>query len=116
MNSTGRESDKFMLRLPEGMRERIKTVADANGRSMNAEIVLALEEKFPAPVIGEPEGWLRWLSDMLKNHPASPPIQEVQREVLRMLRKGSGICTPEEVLEVTIRAVMAMDEHRHRFK
>lgn len=35
--------DKFMLRLPEGMRDRIKAAADRNNRSMNAEIVLALE-------------------------------------------------------------------------
>lgn len=46
---TGRESDKFMLRLPDGMRDRIKAAADANGRSMNAEIVATLEEKYPAP-------------------------------------------------------------------
>lgn len=44
---TGRESDKFMLRLPDGMRDRIKAAADANNRSMNAEIVAALEDKFP---------------------------------------------------------------------
>lgn len=46
---TGRESDKFMLRLPDGMRDRIKTAAEANTRSMNAEIVATLEEKYPAP-------------------------------------------------------------------
>lgn len=36
-------SDKFMLRLPDGMRDRIKTSAEANNRSMNAEIVHALD-------------------------------------------------------------------------
>lgn len=36
-----------MLRLPEGMRDRIKAAADASGRSMNAEIVAALEVQFP---------------------------------------------------------------------
>lgn len=41
--------DKFMLRLPDGMRERIKAAAEANNRSMNAEIVATLEEKYPAP-------------------------------------------------------------------
>jgi len=40
--STNRESDKFMLRLPDGMREEIKREAEAAGRSMNAEIVSAL--------------------------------------------------------------------------
>jgi hypothetical protein len=42
-------NDKFMLRLPDGLRERIKNVAAANNRSMNSEIVAALEEKYPAP-------------------------------------------------------------------
>jgi hypothetical protein len=37
-----RESDKFMLRLPDGMRELIAEEAKKNGRSMNAEIVHVL--------------------------------------------------------------------------
>lgn len=36
-----------MLRLPDGMRERIKRAAEENNRSMNAEIVAALEERYP---------------------------------------------------------------------
>jgi molecular chaperone GrpE (heat shock protein) len=35
--------DQFQLRLPPGLRERIKEKADANGRSMNTEIVEAIE-------------------------------------------------------------------------
>lgn len=31
------------------MRDRIKAAAEANNRSMNAEIVATLEEKYPAP-------------------------------------------------------------------
>lgn len=34
---------KFIVRLPDGMRERIRTAAEANNRSMNAEIIHALE-------------------------------------------------------------------------
>ncbi|SFB82155.1 Arc family DNA-binding protein [Tropicimonas isoalkanivorans] len=41
-------SDKFMLRLPDGMRERIKKAAESNNRSMNAELLATLEEKYPA--------------------------------------------------------------------
>lgn len=41
--------DKFVLRLPDGMRDRIKAAASESGRSMNGEIVAVLEEKFPAP-------------------------------------------------------------------
>lgn len=32
-------SDGYMLRLPDGMRQRIRDRAEANRRSMNAEIV-----------------------------------------------------------------------------
>ncbi|RIY01477.1 Arc family DNA-binding protein [Aureimonas flava] len=46
MAKTGRESFQQMLRLPDGMRERLKAVADSNGRSVNAEIVQRLEDSF----------------------------------------------------------------------
>lgn len=42
-------TDKFMLRLPDGMRGRVKLAAEQNNRSMNSEIVATLEEKYPVP-------------------------------------------------------------------
>ncbi|MEE7449428.1 hypothetical protein MRF4_17325 [Methylobacterium radiotolerans] len=39
----GRFSDQFNLRLPDGMRDRLKAEAEANKRSMNAEIIARLE-------------------------------------------------------------------------
>jgi hypothetical protein len=41
------KQDQFMVRLPQGMRDRIANAAERNGRSMNAEIVQALEQMFP---------------------------------------------------------------------
>lgn len=38
----GRGSDQFVVRLPDGMRDRIATIADQTGRSMNAVILEAL--------------------------------------------------------------------------
>ncbi|MEJ1173192.1 Arc family DNA-binding protein [Agrobacterium sp. CMT1] len=46
---TGRESDKFPLRLPDGMRDRIRSEADRNNRSMNAEIVFQLSRAYAQP-------------------------------------------------------------------
>lgn len=43
------KSDGFMLRFPDGMRDRVKAAAEASGRSMNAEIVERLEESFTFP-------------------------------------------------------------------
>ena len=48
-DSPSRRQDQFIVRLPDGMRERIRLAADRNNRSMNAEIVATLEEKYPEP-------------------------------------------------------------------
>jgi hypothetical protein len=40
----GRGADQFMVRMPEGLRDRLRQAAADNGRSMNAEIVLRLTE------------------------------------------------------------------------
>ncbi len=49
-----------MLRLPDGMREKIKAAADANGRSMNAEIITALASLYSD---GAGAGMRRYASD-----------------------------------------------------
>jgi len=38
--------DRFMVRLPNGMRDRIKAAAEAANRTMNGEIVARLEATF----------------------------------------------------------------------
>lgn len=50
--STGRDSDKFMLRFPDGMRDRLKEAAKANNRTMNAEIIDRLDRSFAAIDMG----------------------------------------------------------------
>lgn len=47
MTKIGRGSEQAKLRLPDGMRDQLKQSAEANGRSMNAEIVARLEASFP---------------------------------------------------------------------
>lgn len=48
--SESRNLDKVIVRLPDGMRDRIKAAAEANNRSMNAEIVATLELAYPTPL------------------------------------------------------------------
>ncbi len=38
--------DRFMVRLPDGLRDRIAEAAKANNRSMNAEIVARIHASF----------------------------------------------------------------------
>lgn len=45
---TSRTADKFVVRLPDGMRERVAEVARKNHRSMNSEIIARLDESMSA--------------------------------------------------------------------
>ncbi|MGZ7222860.1 Arc family DNA-binding protein, partial [Streptococcus pyogenes] len=74
MNS--RIADKFVVRLPEGLRSRIANVAHSNHRSMNSEIVARLEfsldnEPVTAEVVEE-EVWTPCIG-MLVETPAMEP-------------------------------------------
>lgn len=55
------DADKYIVRFPDGMRDRLKAAGQAAGRSLNAEIVFRLEQSFRLQstgmlghVIGEP--------------------------------------------------------------
>jgi len=56
-----------MLRLPDGMRARIKKIADTNKRSMNAEILGVLERWL------EEEDHHEGLADFYSKHPPEAP-------------------------------------------
>lgn len=54
---------QFIVRLPEGLRDRLKKVAEANKRSMNAEVIQALEfhiegEEYQEHLRNAREQWL----------------------------------------------------------
>lgn len=55
--------DQFVVRLPDGMRDRIKAVAESNGRSMNAEIVDTLSKRYLAPSAELPPDQLKRIDE-----------------------------------------------------
>ncbi|NTA48011.1 Arc family DNA-binding protein [Agrobacterium tumefaciens] len=65
-------AERFQIRLPPGLRDRIKATAEANGRSMNTEIVSTLEEAYPDPLQFMEE--LKFLDE----------IDEIQRKLDRL--------------------------------
>ncbi len=51
---TSRTADKFVVRLPQGMRDRIADVAKQHHRSMNSEIIARLEHSLlDLPILPE---------------------------------------------------------------
>lgn len=47
-SAPGRESDQFNLRLPEGLRPKLKILAAQNRRSRNSELVYLVERGMKA--------------------------------------------------------------------
>ncbi|MGJ9420735.1 Arc family DNA-binding protein [Massilia sp. CMS3.1] len=45
---TPQQADKYVLRLPDGMRDKIAELAKTNNRSRNAEMVLMLQQAIDA--------------------------------------------------------------------
>lgn len=70
-------ADKFVVRLPDGMRERIAEVARNNHRSMNSEIISRLETSILAE---------SGVAELPKNI-NSPEITPKERELLKHFRQ-----------------------------
>lgn len=59
-----RTADQFVVRFPDGMRDRIAEEAKKNNRSMNAEIVARLERSFEEPLYPDDSGKLHTFEDV----------------------------------------------------
>lgn len=46
-------ADKVLVRMPDGMRDNLKTAAKANNRTMNAEIVARLQQSFENKLLSQ---------------------------------------------------------------
>lgn len=95
--STSRESDKFMLRLPDGMRQLIAVQAKANGRSMNAEMIYRLQCSFEEDAeSGNKHQSIHNVAFTAPNIPTnwSPDFVEELREVLAFIRNGRDFTVP----------------------
>lgn len=62
---TPQDADKYIVRFPDGMRERLKIEAHTNKRTLNAEIVARLEASFGAHSAPVPAQDLAHLYDLL---------------------------------------------------
>ncbi|PZU18940.1 MAG: hypothetical protein DI589_22935 [Shinella sp.] len=131
--------DKFMLRLPDGLRARIKAYAEAHGRSMNTEIVRVLEREFPEPwglesrvtqllgltkILGEAsaDDVVSQLKDAIYETVegiASGRVQDVDEETREKIRERLMYWEMEEANDVHNRQTADMDDseldafHKH---
>lgn len=72
-----KNQEQFLVRLPDGMRDRIKAKAERAGMSMNEAIVWCLEKHFPAPTTVEEK--LSELAEMVAILKGDNTYEEVDR-------------------------------------
>jgi hypothetical protein len=66
--SPSRSLDKIIIRLPDGLKERIRRVAEKNDRSVNAELLVLLERAYPPEAIIDE--CVQEIADLVKAYPA----------------------------------------------
>ncbi len=94
-------ADRILLRLPEGMRERIQSAAQANRRSMTGEIVARLQVTFDQESIEIPS--------FLRHEPEAKATVTESGAVVLHLTLTPGM-TVEKVLELLEAAQMALPQ------
>ncbi len=97
--------ERFIVRLPDGMRDRIAEEAKKNNRSMNAEIVARLEASFDQATVALPfemtEKYLEAALRMVRESEPTPPppiavryvegrVRVIPKKSLRKNRPKSG--------------------------
>lgn len=75
-----RDLNKFLVRMPPGMREHIASLAKENGRSMNAEIVYRLQTTIEMDAYVPKEN----------THPEHPARTEL-RELSEMIARATDL-------------------------
>ncbi|AWC21406.1 Mnt [Aminobacter sp. MSH1] len=69
--SKSRKLDQYIVRFPDGMRDRLKSAAEANNRSLNAEIVARLDTSLAD-------------EDYLSGKSSEPPVMFTERVMDRL--------------------------------
>lgn len=96
-----KDQDKVIVRLPDGMRDRIKAAAERHDISMNEEIVRVLRRAFPEPVSIEKaaediESFIRVLRPAAKYQSLSNLIDNLH-ELASDIAEGRVVVEDEDV-------------------
>lgn len=84
-------ADKTLLRFPAGLKQRIEEAAKANKRSMNAEIIATLEEKYPPPPGDELLRFYVLLDEMLSEAKNPEERRYLLKKLMRRLEEGKAL-------------------------
>jgi plasmid stability protein len=84
--SPSRSLDKIIIRLPDGLKERIRLVAEKNDRSVNAELLVLLERAYPPESIVD--DYIRDIADLVKSSPVDAQ-SDLWRSIIEKIEAAS---------------------------
>lgn len=94
-----RFADKFALRMPDGMRDKIAAVAEANNRSMNAEIVARLDASLQADTGSKGLAFVRAAKTATDEEERFAKIEERLGKLEQALSAGDAVTeSPSKIL------------------
>lgn len=88
------KQDQFMLRFPDGLRDRIKVAAEANGRSMNSEIIARLEDTL-----------------ITESYTEALELHGVKSDLERKAREAAGVQQRLATIEAKLDQLLALENH-----
>lgn len=107
MATVGRGADQYTVRFPDGLRDRIKAAAEANNRSMNAEIVATLEREYPEPNADLEQAFMDFMTALRNENPhnemlavATARLKEAMRGVDTSTANSVAFAAASELLKV----------------
>lgn len=97
-DSPSRKLDQYIVRFPDGMRDRLKAAAEENGRSMNAEIVKRLQD-----TLDFEDFKARW-DEIPTVGPGTTALDEIREEIKKLRAQLIEVrIMPDGDTEYTIR-------------
>ncbi|WP_412461770.1 Arc family DNA-binding protein [Pseudomonas sp. SC11] len=93
--TNSRTADKFVVRLPEGMREQVADVARKNHRSMNSEIIDRLEQSL---LNAQFEPTQQLLDGAINTEELKAELSRAYRVIDRLLQ--NAVPTQDDIQEV----------------
>lgn len=86
-DAVSRKQDQFIVRFPDGLRDKVKAAAEINKRSMNAEIIAALEFYFSWGSNGEEVIPQEIIDDIVSKTDENRVRLEEQTKALKKMQK-----------------------------
>lgn len=102
-----RTADKFVIRLPEGMREEIAERAKANGRSMNSEMVMMMRNQLDGGAsLGDVANNLIDVVHFELGERTQERRDADTKRAISAYRNGAGL--PQNAMEVIVRGAVGI--------